>query len=94
MVIALYSYHTRPSPGKTPLALYQEWQCILNNLNVLSTEMFIGAQDPAEMIMLARFADEESAWAAADSTEHRSWYAQLAQISEDGPAVCHYREVR
>jgi quinol monooxygenase YgiN len=93
MVIALYSYHARTSAEKSPPHLYREWRRILSRSNVIATELFASVQDPAEMIMMARFPDEESVWAAVESDEYRAWYSQLARFMEEGPSVSHYRSV-
>jgi hypothetical protein len=93
MFITFYFYHVKPGTIPAILCLYQEWQQILTNWNLLSTELLANVQDPTEMVMLARFKDEDAAWAAAESIAHCTWYGKLVNLTEEGPRVDHYQTV-
>ena len=93
MVVILYTYRTRPGKIQAVRCLYQNWQQILTNWEPVSTELLANPQDPAEMIMLARFSDNDIAWKAAESARHCAWYAQLVGVAESGPMVNHYQVI-
>lgn len=90
MFITLYSYRAKPGQAQAIRALYDEWQQRLANWNVVSTELLSNCDDGSEMIILARFGDEEAAWRAAESSDYRAWYTQLVRLAEEGPLVSHY----
>ncbi len=90
LFITLYSYRAKPGQREAVLSLYREWQQLLTNFHAVSTELLSDSQEGCDMIMLARFQDEDTAWRAAESAEHRAWYAQLAQLMEQGPIVNWY----
>lgn len=91
MFITLYSYRAKPGQLDAVLSLYRKWQQLLCRFPVVSTELLSNAQDPAEIIMLARFKDESTAWTAVESTGYRTWYSQLARLTEIGPVVSQYQ---
>ncbi len=91
MFITLYSYRAKTGQLDAIHALYREWQQLLQNFTLASTELLSNAQDPAEIIMLARFKDEAAAWTAVESTGYRAWYSQLARLTETGPIVSQYQ---
>ena len=93
MVITLYAYRTRPGKTEAVGRLYREWQQLLVKWGPVSTELLANPHDPAEMIMLARFTDDDTAWRAAESARHCAWYAQLVSLAESGPMVDHYQVV-
>lgn len=90
MHITLYAYRAKPGQTDAVLSLYRQWQQLSRDWNGVSAELLSNIQDPDEMIILARFPDEEAAWAAVESAHHRAWYAQLARVTETGPIVSHY----
>jgi quinol monooxygenase YgiN len=94
MVLTLYSYRVKPPYIAAVNSLYLEWQNCLRSTNLISLELFAGIHDPEEMMLVARYRDEEAFWTAVDSSQHLAWYTQLARITEEGPAVSYYREVR
>ncbi len=91
MFITLYSYRAKPGQLEAVLSLYRQWQQLLQKFPAASTELLSNTQDPAEIIMLARFKDESSAWAAVESASYRAWYSQLARMTEIGPMVSEYQ---
>jgi len=93
MFITLYAY--RVSPGQLPAirCLYKEWQQLLGSWNEASIELLSNNLDPTDLILLARFQNEDTAWAAIESPAYRAWYAQLVRLAEVGPTVSHYRNV-
>ena len=93
MFITLYSYRIRLGKTEAVRCLYREWQQLLLNWSPVSTELLANPQDPAEMVMLVRFADDDTAWQAAESARHCAWYAQLVSLAESGPMVDHYQVV-
>jgi hypothetical protein len=93
MILILYSYRTRPEKIEAVRCLYRDWQQILLDWGPVSTELLANPQDPAEMIMLARFPDDDTAWKAAESAWHCAWYARLVGLAESGPLVDHYQVV-
>jgi quinol monooxygenase YgiN len=93
MFITLYSYRAKAGQREAIFALYREWQCLLRDLCPVSTELLSNTQDPVEMIMLARFEDEDAAWAAVESADYRNWYSQLARLAESGPIVSQYEMI-
>jgi quinol monooxygenase YgiN len=93
MVITLYSYRLKPACLVEAKTLYLEWQNRLRSSNLISIELLESIHDPDEMILAAWYSDEEASWADKDSDEYRAWYARLAQITEEGPAVRNYLKV-
>lgn len=93
MFITLYSCRVRPGQGETLRSLYQEWEELVRNWNGLSTELLSNNEDPRDLILVARFRDEDAAWSAAESPGHRAWYAQLARLTEVGPIVSQYQKI-
>ncbi len=91
MCVTLYTCQARPGKLEAVLSLYQDWQQLLKDWSPVSIELLQNLDEPGEMILLARFRDEESAWAAAESTVHRAWYARLVRLTEAGPIVSRYR---
>ena len=91
MFVTLYAYRAKLGRRQAIRSLYQQWQQLLRNWNVASTELLANCADPGDMIMLARFRDEEAAWAAFESGDYRAWYAQLVRLAEVGPTVSQYR---
>jgi quinol monooxygenase YgiN len=91
MFITLYSYRAKSGKSEAVASLYGEWQRLLQNFLCVSTELFCNAQDPADVLMLARFKDESAAWAAVESAGYRAWYSQLARLAETGPIVSQYQ---
>jgi quinol monooxygenase YgiN len=85
MFIALYSYRAKPDQMEAIRSLYRQWQRLLEDSHVVSTELLLNSQDPGEMILLARFKDEDAAWAAMESSDYRAWYAQLVHLGLNGP---------
>ncbi len=88
-------YVFRAHPGKTEEVkrLFQQWQLLLQPWRPLSVELLGDPLDPEELLLEVRFNDEESAWAAAESAPHCTWYAALVALAEYGPSVAHYRMV-
>ncbi len=93
MFVTVYSYHAKPGALDRIRALYQEWRDLLRPWPSASTEMLSNPQDPAELMMLARFPDEDAAWAATETAGHSAWYARLVCLAEAGPMIGHYRVV-
>ncbi len=91
MVVTLYAYRDKTDAIDSIFILYQEWQELLKHWRPISTEFLANTQDPTDMIMLARFPDEDSAWAAAESSAHQAWYVRLVTLSEVGPIVNQYK---
>lgn len=90
MFITLYAYRAKPGQAQAIRSLYQQWEQLLRNWNAVSTELLSNIQDGHDLIMLARFQDEDAAWAAVESADYRAWYAQLARLAETGPIVSQY----
>ncbi len=93
MLITLYSYRAKPGQLESVFSLYRQWQQLLQKFPAASTEFLLNAQDPDEIIMLARFADESTAWTAVESTGYRAWYSRLVNLTEAGPLVTQYKTV-
>ncbi len=93
LFITLYSYRAKPEQLEAIFCLYREWQRRLQEFSSPSTELLSNAQDPCEIIMLARFKDESTAWAAVESAGYRAWYSQLARLTDVGPFVTQYKRV-
>ncbi len=93
MFITVYSFCAQPGTLARVRALYQEWQVLLGSGGSVSTELLSNTQEPAEVMLLARFPDDEAAWTAAESAGHCEWYARLVGLAEAGPMVAHYRVV-
>ncbi len=91
--ITLYSYRAKPGQLEAIFRLYREWQQRLEECSSASTELLLDAQDPCEIIMLTRFKDESTAWAAVESAGYRAWYSQLARLTDVGPFVTQYKTV-
>ncbi len=90
MFITLYAYRAKPGQGHAIHALYSQWERLLTGA-ALSTELLSNSQDVDDMVMLARFQGEDAAWRAAESPDHRAWYAQLVRLTEEGPVVSQYQ---
>lgn len=90
MFITLYSYRAKPGQTQAIRSLYRQWQHLLMNSNAVSTELLSNSQDCRDMIMLARFQDQDAAWRAAESADHCALYAQLVRLTEAGPIVSQY----
>ncbi len=93
MFITLYSYRAKPGQLEAIHCLYREWQKLLQNFFCASAELLSNPQDSDEIIMLARFADESTAWTAVESTGYRAWYSRLVNLTEAGPLVTQYKTV-
>ncbi len=93
MIVTLYSYRTRAGKTEAVRGLYRDWQQILMHWGPVSTELFSNPQDPVQMMMLARFSDEDIAWRAAESASYSAWYARLVSLAESGPLVDHYQVI-
>lgn len=91
MFVTLYAYRAKPERRQAIRSLFQQWQQLLRNWNVASTELLANCADPGDMILLVRFRDEEAAWAVFESSNYRAWYAQLVRLAEVGPTVSHYQ---
>ncbi len=91
MFITVYSYHARRGQEQKILSLYREWQHMLENSSLITTDLLTNIQDPAEMMMLARFPDEDAAWAIADTDQHRALYTRLVGMTETGPWVGYFQ---
>jgi quinol monooxygenase YgiN len=90
MFILSYSYRAKPGQKQEILDLYRDWQRSLCQHGLVSVELLFEPNDPLEYVMLARFEDEEAAWAAADCPAYRNWYSRLASLSDSGPIVSRY----
>ncbi len=90
MFVTAYFCRARPGKEETMCALYREWRRLAPGRRVVSTELLSNLYDPAEMIMLARFQDQEAAWAVAESPDYRAWYSRLVKAAETGPVVSQY----
>lgn len=90
MFVTLYAYRAKPGQREAIRSLYRQWQRLLRDSNVISTELLSNSQDLDDMLLLARYHDEDAAWAAVESVDHRAWYAQLARLAETGPIVSQY----
>jgi quinol monooxygenase YgiN len=93
MVITLYTYRVKPTHTHAATILSQQWQKERFKSCLISAELFSDIHDPDEMMLLVRFPDEEAAWSFAECADNHAWYAQLARITEEGPAVSQYKEV-
>lgn len=91
MFVTLYAYRVKPGQREALHLLYQQWRTLLRNGSAVSTEWLANSQDSDEMIMLARFKDEDAAWAVVESPDYRAWYAQLVRLADTGPFVSYYK---
>jgi hypothetical protein len=93
MYVTLYAFTTHPQKSEAVRRLYREWRLLLQEWCPVSTELLADPQNPDEMMLAARFRDEEAAWAATESAGHCDWYARLVGLAETGPLVEHYEVV-
>ena len=90
MFVTLYKCVVLPGKVNALRELYGEWQRFLSNMDGVITEFLASSEDPADVVLLARFPDETAAWSVVDTAHYRAWYAQLARLTEAGPIVCQY----
>ncbi len=93
MYVTQYVFHAQPGKTDEVRRLFQQWQLLLQNWQPVSVELLANPSDADEVLLEVRFTDEESAWAAAESAPHSSWYAALVALAEFGPSVDHYHVV-
>ena len=90
MVVTLYAFTIPSEKLEAVCRLYRDWRLLLREWSPVSTELLANPLEPAEMLLVARFSDEDTAWRATESTGHCAWYARLVSLAKAGPLVEHY----
>ncbi len=95
MFITICTFRTKSGCEEYAVALYQELRRVLRQApGYVSGELLVNAQDTRDFLSIARFEDEETAWAVAEIPEQRALYARLVGLTDVGPIVGYWREQR